>query len=143
MSKLRTSKKGLSPIFAVLILIAISVVSGIVIYMYTSGYLATMMGGGGAGQEKVTILSISTVTPGTITVTAKSVGGGDVVISDAIVKDASGKTLATVAVGPTTLPAAGTTTPVAVGYAFVAGDYYTVTIVSKLGNSFVSTSFKA
>jgi len=141
--KLGKNKKGLSVIFGVLILIAIAVIAGIIIYLYTSGYLATMMGGGGAGQEKVSIISIDTATAGTIKVNAKSVGGGDVVISDVVVKDSAGKTVATVDVTDTTLPSAGTTTLVSVTYAFTAGDYYTVTLFSKLGNSFVSPSFKA
>jgi len=144
--KLRMNKKGLSVIFGVLILIAIAVIAGIIIYLYTSGYLATMMGGGGAGQEKVSIVSIDTSTAGTILVKAKSVGGGSVIITDAVVKDSAGKTVATVVVGGATgteLPAAGTTTDVTVAYGFVSGNYYTVTLFSKLGNSFVSPSFKA
>jgi len=141
--KLRMNKKGLSVIFGVLILIAIAVIAGIIIYLYTSGYLATMMGGGGAGQEKISILSIDTATAGTIKVNAKSVGGGDVVITEAVVKDQSGKTLKTDDVVDVTLPADGTMKTVSVTYAFTTGDYYTVTIFSKLGNSFVTPSFKA
>ena len=146
MRKLRNGKKGLSPIFAVLILIAIAVVAGIVIYMYTSGYLATMMGGGGAGQEKVTILSVDTATAGHINVYAKSVGGGDVMISDAVVRDSAGKVVALGTVklaAAVKLPSAGTTTQVDVPFGFTSGNYYTITLVSELGNAFVSTSFKA
>jgi hypothetical protein len=136
------NKKGLSVIFGVLILIAIAVIAGIIIYLYTSGYLATMMGGGGAGQEKVSIISISN-TATTITANAKSVGGGAVEITDAVIKDASGTTLATVTGIGTTLPASGATTQVPITYTCTIGDYYTVTLVTKLGNTFVSTSFKA
>jgi flagellin-like protein len=55
MRKLRNNKRGLSPILAVLILIAIAVVAGIITYMLTSSYLATMTGRG-AGQENVLLL---------------------------------------------------------------------------------------
>ena len=34
--------KAISPIFATLILIAIAVIAGVVVYMFTSGYLADM-----------------------------------------------------------------------------------------------------
>lgn len=139
--KLRMNKKGLSVIFGVLILIAIAVIAGIIIYLYTSGYLATMMGGGGAGQEKLSIISVTNGAT-TITLNAKSVGGGAVDITDAVVKDSAGTVLATVAT-TSTLPADGTTTPVTVTFTCTAGSYYTVTLVSKLGNSFVSPSFKA
>ncbi len=139
--KLRMNKKGLSVIFGVLILIAIAVIAGIIIYLYTSGYLATMMGGGGAGQEKLSIISVTNGAT-TITLNAKSVGGGAVDITDAVVKDSAGTVLATVAT-TSTLPADGTTTPVTVTFTCTTGSYYTVTLVSKLGNSFVSPSFKA
>jgi len=139
--KLRMNNKGLSVIFGVLILIAIAVIAGIIIYLYTSGYLATMMGGGGAGQEKVSIISI-TNNATTITVNAKSVGGGAVEITDAVIKDSAGTTLFTVSV-TATLPASGATTPVTITKALTTGNYYTVTLVSKLGNTFVSTAFKA
>jgi len=144
--KLRRNAKALSPIFAVLILIAIAVIGGIVIYMFTSGYLGTMMGGGSAGQEKLAIETVS-VSGDTVTAYAKSTGGGDIVITDAILKDASGNVVdvpltLTLTV---TIPAEGTLT--AVACAFTAGSVdagytYTVTLVSQAGNQFVSPSFK-
>ena len=51
--------KAISPIFATLILIAIAVIAGVVVYMFTSGTLATMTGGGTAGQEKITVQAAS------------------------------------------------------------------------------------
>ena len=90
-SKLRRNVKALSPIFAVLILIAIAVIAGIIVYMFTSGYLGTMMGGGTTGQEKVAIQAVQgDGTLDTVTVWAKSTGGGDVTISEAILKDSAG-----------------------------------------------------
>jgi uncharacterized ion transporter superfamily protein YfcC len=56
MRKLRKDKKGLSLFSAVLILIFVAVVAGIITYMLTSGYLATIKGGGGAGQQKLSLL---------------------------------------------------------------------------------------
>ena len=40
--RLIKSKRAISPIFAALILIAIAVIGGIVVYMFTSGTLASM-----------------------------------------------------------------------------------------------------
>src|SRR5512136_383915 len=92
MTKLRRSTRGLSPIFATLILIAIAVIAGIIVYMFTSGTLATMLGGGTAGQEKVAIQAVSNSTSALDewNVYAKSTGGGPVTIDGAIVKDAGG-----------------------------------------------------
>ncbi len=51
------NRRGLSPIFATLILIAIAVIAGIVVYMFTSGTIASLTGGGGAGAEKIAVQS--------------------------------------------------------------------------------------
>ena len=42
MKSFRRNLKGISPIFATLILIAIAVIAGVVVYMFTSGTLASM-----------------------------------------------------------------------------------------------------
>jgi len=142
------NKKGLSVIFGVLILIAIAVIAGIIIYLYTSGYLATMMGGGGAGQEKMAIISVAAnATTDKVDVTAKSVGGGTVQVSEVVLKDAAGNTLKVMNVtGWDFAPAVAKTYTADFSggkYNLLAGNYYTITLVSKLGNTFVSTEFKA
>lgn len=141
--KLVKNKKGLSPIFAVLILIAITVIAGIVVYMYSSGYLATMFGGGTTGQEKVAIQAIECST-GTATVYAKSVGGGTVTITDCIIKDASGNTKSVIKLGASVeLPSNGDMKDFTItDAALTSGETFTITLVSKSGNQFVSPSFK-
>jgi flagellin-like protein len=148
-SKLLRNKKAISPIFATLILIAIAVIAGIVVYMFTSGTLGDMTGGGTAGQEKVAVQAVELPTDNvTLSVWAKSTGGSDVQIDGIIVKSSDGTivdvitTIAGTAGG--LLPADGTLTEV-VGQsavALVAGDSYTVTLTSSGGGSFVSASFK-
>lgn len=143
-NKIRKNTKALSPIFAVLILIAIAVIAGIVVYMFTSGTIATMTGGGTAGQEKVAIQAVDVVTTGSLTAYAKSTGGGTVTIDSAIVKDSAGEVLAVDATATASLPAAGTLTTVGVTVApaMTSGEVYTLTLTSKAGGSFVSSSFK-
>jgi flagellin-like protein len=143
-SKLLRSKKALSPIFAVLILIAIAVIAGIVVYMFTSGTIATMTGGGTAGQEKVAVETVDATTVTTLQVWAKSTGGTLVTIDGAIIKDSGGATLAVIPLTTTVdLPAAGTLTAVPVANTVVAaGNVYTVTLTSEAGGSFVSSAFK-
>ena len=141
--KLRRNVKALSPIFAVLILIAIAVIAGIIVYMFTSGYLGTMMGGGTAGQEKVAIEAVAANTT-TVTAWAKSTGGGPVNIMEAILKDSAGLVKEVdSAVGNGLLPANGTLTAVTCSFTMSSGDLYTVTLVSEAGNQFVSPTFKA
>jgi len=130
-AKLRRDVRALSPIFAVLILIAIAVIAGIIVYMFTSGYLGTMMGGGTAGQEKVAIQSIqANATAGTLSLWAESTGGGPVEVTNVIIRDSAGNQI-------------GAPVPVVVtlGVTLTPG-VYTAAIVSKAGNQFVSATFK-
>jgi len=151
MAKLRRDIRALSPIFAVLLLIAIAVIAGIIIYMYTSGYLSAMMGGGSAGQEKVAVEALElkkTLTGWTATVYAvNSAGGPTVYITGVIVRDSSGNTVyqeSIAAPGTQLLP--GVLTPIGPTGDIAtlnAGDPYTVALVSAAGNQFVSGSVKA
>ena len=144
MAKLRRDVRALSPIFAVLLLIAIAVIAGIIIYMYTSGYLSTMMGGGTAGQEKVAIEAVQCSALNSVTVWAKSTGGGPVVITEAILRDASGNTVSVDEAVDITLLADGAIEDIALTFTgMLGGNTYTVGLVSKAGNQFVSASFKA
>ena len=147
MKRFTRNRKAISPIFATLILIAIAVIAGVVVYMFTSGTLATMTGGGTAAQEKVSVMAAAgntTVTKG-FTVWAQCTTGGPVSITNAIIKDASGNVLATVAVTGTPVSlVAGTLTQITGAYSnFVLGSSYTITLVSAQGGNFVSSSFKA
>jgi flagellin-like protein len=139
--KLRRNAKALSPIFAVLILIAIAVIGGIVIYMFTSGYLGTMMGGGSAGQEKVAIQSVQVTATG-FSAWAKSTGGGTVDVTEVILRDLHGNQVGAPVTVSVTLDAAGTLTEIPVATTLVSGEVYTAALVTKVGNQFVSPSFK-
>ena len=135
--------KAISPIFATLILIAIAVIAGVVVYMFTSGTLATMTGGGTAAQEKVSVQAVSTNSTG-FTAYAQSTSGSVVKITNAIIKDSSGVVLSTVAVGGTPVSlTSGQLVSVTGLYTFTSGSSYTVTLVSQAGGNFVSSSFTA
>jgi len=141
-TKMRRNDRALSPIFAVLILIAIAVIAGIIVYMFTSGYLGTMMGGGTTGQEKVAIESVEVTATG-VSLWAKSTGGGDVAITDVIIRDTAGNQVGAPHTVAVTLNAAGTLTEVPVPVTFTSTGTYTAALVSQQGNQFVSPSFKA
>ena len=156
MKNMRRNVKALSPIFATLILIAIAVIAGIVVYMFTSGTMTTMSGGGQPGQEKVAIQAISgNATTPEITLYGQSTGGGPVGLDSVIVKDYQGSVVEVVADtniddndGDATdipqLEADLTELDITVGgTTLAAGESYTVTLVTTTGNTFVSSSFKA
>jgi flagellin-like protein len=144
-AKIRKDVRALSPIFAVLILIAIAVIAGIVVYMFTSGTIATMTGQGTAGQEKVAVEAVVPANGGgSAVVWAKSTGGTTVVVDGAIIKDSGGITQAVVVpTGTLSLDASGTLTDLTVTSAeLMSGSVYTITLTSENGGSFVSAAFE-
>jgi flagellin-like protein len=143
MKSFRRSIRGLSPIFAVLILIAIAVIAGIVVYMFTSGTIASMTGGGTAGQEKAAIQGVNVDSDPPVAL-AQNTGGVQIVINTYIIKGADGNIVGqgTVAVADGTLLTDGTIKSVPIALTgTTAGNSYTVTLVSTKGGSFVSSSF--
>ena len=159
MKNFRLNRKGISPIFATLILIAIAVIAGVVVYMFTSGTLATMTGQTSAAQEKITVQGASIDANGNTVVYIQQTAGPTASINSLIIKDSSGSTLGVVAVttpaiSPSPSPTTGTaiatgtlytvtvTTPTTTP-AVTAGTSYTVTVTTAAGGSFVSSSVVA
>jgi len=146
MNKLRRNVKALSPIFATLILIAIAVIAGIIVYMFTSGTLASMMGGGTAGQEKAAIQGVTaSATHNGLTAYAQYVEGGNpITINGAIVRDVNGTQYVGTVATAVVLPVDGslqTVTVTGISPVMLATHTYTVTLTSSKGGSFVSSSF--
>ena len=147
--KLLKNSKAISPIFATLILIAIAVIAGVVVYMFVSGTLATMTSGGTAGIEKVSVqaASYSATGTGTVTVYLDQTGGPQATVNGLIIKNSAGNTITIVA------PMAGSGSPLALNMGQLetltgtgvgtlsASTSYTVTVTTAAGGSFVSPSF--
>jgi len=150
MKSFRRNLKGISPIFATLILIAIAVIAGVVVYMFTSGTLATMTNGGTAGQEKLAVQGASYATP-TVTVYVEQTSGPAATINGLIIKDGSGTIMASATPLTITVPApspagslalkTGVLTTVTGTYASLPSGSYTVTVTTSAGGSFISPSF--
>ena len=150
--RLMKNNKGISPIFATLILIAIAVIAGVVVYMFTSGTLATMTGGGTAGQEKISIQAASySSADKTVTLYAQCTGGPTPVVNTVIVKNAQGNVVATVTAAitaptPTPSPAGSMSqgtlyTILTSATSGLSTGTYTATLVTNAGGNFVSPSF--
>jgi flagellin-like protein len=145
------SRKAISPIFATLILIAIAVIAGVVVYMFTSGTLATMTSGGVAGTEKVTIqaFSISSTGPA-VTVYVQSSTGAT--INSIIIKDSTGNVVGTFTgtfggLKANVIPSDGSLQTITGGTwtasgteKVTAGQTYTATLTTVKGGNFVSSS---
>ena len=152
-TKFRRSTRGLSPIFATLILIAIAVIAGIVVYMFTSGMLADLTGGGGTAQEKMAIQAVAGETDGVvgddvITIYAQSTGGGAIPLDSAILKHSQQNVVYVYADTNMDIATVATTlTTIEMTFSgqgnMVVGESYTITLVTVAGGNFPSTSFKA
>jgi len=142
MKTFRKSTRGLSPIFATLILIAIAVIAGIVVYMFTSGTIASMTGGGTAGQEKIAIQSASSDGT-TVDLLAQSTGGPlpPTTGLNVIVHDASGNTYGSGVATVTGAWANGALVSISGAVPIADSGTYTATLITPAGGSFVSPSF--
>ena len=140
MKSFRSNLKAISPIFATLILIAIAVIAGVVVYMFTSGTLASMTSAGTAGQEKAALQGASS--NHSAIVYAQYISGGNPIdINGAICKDANGAQVVATSVSGDSLATDGTLTTITVTAGLESGHTYTVTLTSAKGGSFVSPSF--
>jgi len=144
--KMFRNSKAISPIFATLILIAIAVIAGVVVYMFTSGTLATMTAGGTAGTEKVAVQGVTLSQSTGITVYAQSTNNMAVTITSIAIKNTNGDivwtgapTAGAIASGGAIAALTNSTTVTGI----VAGTPYSVTIVSTKGGSFVSSGIVA
>ncbi len=148
----RHNLKGISPIFAALILIAIVVIASVVIYMFTSGTFSTLTGSGTGGTERVSVLVASITVKGAgtsaVNVYAESKSGVNVLVSSVIIKDANGKVVTTINPSPTSpysksLPSSGALVQIGSGQLTLTGvtkgNAYSLTVISTKGSSFTSS----
>jgi flagellin-like protein len=140
------NSKAISPIFATLILIAIAVIAGVVVYMFTSGTLATMTGGGTAGTEKVTVQGVTLSQANGVTVYAQSTNSMNVTITSIVIKNTNGDIVwagapLSGAIANTGTIATLTNSTAVTGV--TAGTPYSITIASTKGGSFVASGVVA
>lgn len=147
MKKFRMNRKGISPIFATLILIAIAVIAGVVVYAFTSGWLSGMTQSTTAAQERVTVSGAQGTTT-SVTVYIQNMDANTPVhITGLLVKDSAG-TIASDNSPITTSPGVVLTAvtqanglvDVTGAVALTAGTY-TVTVTTANGGQFVSPNF--
>ncbi len=154
--RMMKNSKAISPIFATLILIAIAVIAGVVVYMFTSGTLATMTAGGTAGQEKITVqgASIASATQ-KVTVYVEQTSGPAATVNSLIIKNADGATVSVVSgtgslsnnggAGAASIALTSGTLYTISGIAsgLTSGTSYSITVTTAAGGSFVSSQVVA
>ena len=129
-----------------LILVSIALVGGSVIYIYTSGFFNTFFGNNMVGQEKISIQVIYPDSKAdTVCLYCKNIGGAEVKITDAILKDGSGEVIEVLSGLNDVLPNDGSMKMVycSFEYDLQSGVQYSLILISQTGTQFTSQTFNA
>ena len=133
--KRKVDEKGVSPVIAVLLMIAIAVAAAILVYVWSMGLIGTLTTGGGSQtREQVIVDAYSwNQTGNTITLYARNVGSAEVILDAVYV----GGDMASTNMG-TTLPVLGPVIQVDVtpGGTYTSGVAYTMKVITKTGGVF-------
>jgi len=130
-----TNEKGVSPVIAVLLMIAIAVAASILVYVWSMGLIGTLTTGGGSQtREQVIVDAYSWNASGnTITLYVRNVGSAEVIL-DAVY---AGGNMASTNMR-TTLPVLGPVIQVDVtpSSTYTSGVAYTMKVITKTGGVF-------
>ena len=153
LQKTTSNRKGLSPIFATLILIAIAVIAGIVTYMFTSGAVAMYTGGDIDNRERFVVHSFDMVadpngTIASLDIYAQNTCDMGITINAIIIKDATGNTIDVMKdlatpLNPKELTIISPSGLDELNGTYETGKYYSITLVSVEGTSFTTLTTKA
>ncbi|MEM2902602.1 MAG: type IV pilin N-terminal domain-containing protein [Candidatus Bathyarchaeia archaeon] len=132
MKKLKLNRKGVSPVIAVLLMIAIAVAASILVYVWSMGLIGTLQTGGGQQLREQVILEEYSWDSSGLNLYLRNVGASDVIVDTVYVAgkkyEIDAKTLKVH--GPVeTVEAKPTGT-------FTDGVAYTVKVVTKTGGIF-------
>ena len=131
-------RRAVSPIIATLLLIAITVAAGVIVYVFVSGLSSSLTKSGGSQvTEQISLNSYDFQNPGSLTVYLQNTGSGSVTISSfyldgAPITPSTGGTCTASALAPTdTCKSAFTVTSV------TAGESVAFKVVTSDGGLFV------
>jgi flagellin-like protein len=128
------NRKAVSPVIAVLLMIAIAVAAAILVYVWSMGLIGTLQTGGGQQvREQIEMDAYNWQTPGTLTLYLRNVGAADVVIDEVYI---SGEQAT---VTPVNLLVMGGASQVAVTEptaTYTSGVAYTIKVITITGGVF-------
>ncbi|HSV48870.1 MAG TPA: archaellin/type IV pilin N-terminal domain-containing protein [Candidatus Acidoferrales bacterium] len=128
--KLKKNSKGLSPVVASIILIAVTVAVSVVVAAWMGGMTIGLMG----NAEQATISNLDFAQAGHIGVTVQNTGDADITITNAYVNTAATTNpfMATIGKGNSTTADLVTT--------WIPGTEYTIKLTTSSGNNLVLTA---
>ncbi|MEM3528068.1 MAG: archaellin/type IV pilin N-terminal domain-containing protein [Candidatus Bathyarchaeia archaeon] len=132
---LRKYRRGVSPVIAVLLMVAIAVAASILVYVWSMGLIGTLTTGGGQQLKEQVILEAYkwNGTTGPLDLYLRNVGNSEVVV-DAVYVSGINQTIT-----PETLKVQGPTVKISIENlegTYTSGVAYTVKVVTKTGGVF-------
>ncbi len=130
--KLKVGRKAVNPVIATLLMIAIAVAAGILVYVWSMGLVGTLQAGGGEQtKEQVMMEAYDWTTTSTLILHMRNVGTTQIDIAEIYVEgNAQGQT-ATIAIDGTADLTCG-----ALGFTPVSGRSYSIKVVTSTGAVF-------
>jgi flagellin-like protein len=132
---MRLARKGVSPVIATIILVLISVVAGVLLWLWVSGYSSTMPTQQSLYERiKIDAVTIdTTTTPPSVTVYVRNVGNVAVNITHAYILTPNGVTLTVNQLQPQVTIQPGKVELVSISFAGTSGYAYVVKVVTANG----------
>jgi flagellin-like protein len=91
--KLRLNRKAVSPVIAVLLMIAIAVAAAILVYVWSMGLIGTLQTGGGSQtREQIELDAYSWMASDTLVLHLRNVGASNVIVDAVYVQGAAVET---------------------------------------------------
>jgi flagellin-like protein len=88
--KLRLNRKAVSPVIAVLLMIAIAVAAAILVYVWSMGLIGTLQTGGGSQtREQIELDAYDWGTTGSLKLYLRNVGASDIIVDAVYVQGVS------------------------------------------------------
>lgn len=134
MKRNKEKRKGVSPVIAVLLMIAIAVAAAILVYVWSMGLIGTLTGGGGQQTREQIIVDAYTWKGGNMELYFRNVGSSEVVLDAVYVSGTpvtTGMGQVLTVQGP--VQSVGLDTS---GGTFTQGVAYTIKCVTKTGGVF-------
>ena len=129
--KLILNKKAVSPVIAVLLMIAIAVAAAILVYVWSMGLIGTLQTGGGQQvREQIEMVAYDWSVNGTLVLHLKNVGASDVIVDNVYVEGVANPM-------SVSIPVRGSADATATNFgAATPGVAYTVKVVTQSGGVF-------
>ena len=127
------NRKAVSPVIAVLLMIAIAVAAAILVYVWSMGLIGTLQTGGGQQVREQVIMDAYNWKTATLTLYLRNVGSQDVTIAAIYIEGAQAATMSS----PITIQSLITVTGLsAVGFTPTSGAAYTIKVITITGAVF-------